>query len=224
MKTVIIFHLFYLELWEEFKTKLLNLNDNFDLIVTIPDNKLFFQEIIKKSFPNATIFSFPNKGLDIGPFLKILKHLKENKLKYDYLVKIHTKKSTYNTNLGTIWRNDLVNSIIGNKEKFENNLNILKDNEFKMCGSKNWLLTASIEQFNKTFELTNLKNGLAKFIGGTMFIVDYNVLLNSFTIEQLDTLYEKMPTTYKRDHTPAHDMERIFGFVVQNKGYKIIGV
>lgn len=224
MKILVVFHLFYTEMWEEFRDKLLNLKTDLDLIVTLCETNGDISNKIKESFPNATILKYPNKGLDIGPFLKVLKYLKENNLEYDYLIKIHTKMSHYNKILGTAWRNELVNSIIGDKETLENNLALMDRSRFKMCGSKKWFLATRADNYMNTFNLPHVKGKILNFIGGTMFIVDYNVLLSSFTIEDLDILYEKMPNGYKRDHSPAHHMERIFGFVVQNKGYQIIGV
>lgn len=224
MKIVVVLHLYYTEMWEDFKDKLLALNTEFDLVVTLSENNIDISDKIKKHFPKAIIFKLPNKGLDVGPFLKVLKYFKENKLEYDYLIKIHSKKSHYNTRLGTEWRNDLVNAIIGDKETLDNITALMDRTKIKMCGSKKWFLSANTKRYMGTFNLPRINNRICNFIGGTMFVVDYDIMVNSFTIEDLDKLYEKMPEGYKRDHSPAHHMERIFGFVVQNKGYKLIGV
>lgn len=222
-KVLIILHLFYVELWEEFKKKLLNLDSEFDLIVSLCEDIEDFERQILKTFPNAKIIRLPNKGLDIGPFLKVLKYLKENYLEYDYLVKLHTKKSHYDESLGTAWRTELVNSIVGDKETFKNNLDLLDRTSNKMCGSQKWCFLIGTARYKDAFKLPRLDD-TANFIGGTMFIVDYNVLLSSFTIDDLDILYNLMPVGYVRDHSIAHHMERILAFVVQNKGYKVIGV
>lgn len=224
MKIVVTLQLYYNEMWDDFRDKLLALNTELDLIVALCEDNKDISKDIKKYFPKAVILRLPNKGLDIGPFLKTLKYLKENKLEYDYLIKIHAKKSHYNTKLGDTWRNELVNSIIGDKETLDNLTALMDRTKIKMCGSKKWFLSANTKRYMATFNMPKINNRIANFIGGTMFIVDYNVLVDSFTIEELETLYEKMPVGYKRDHSIAHHMERIFGFVVQNKGYKLIGV
>ena len=194
MKILIVLHLFYHDLWGEFKEKLNNIETDFDLIVTLSEDNEDFSSEIKKTFPN------------------------------DYLIKIHSKKSVYNISMGNIWRNDLINSIMGDKNILTKNLELLKNSENKMCGSKKWCIPVNANKYMEIFKMPNLENKIVNFIGGTMFIVDYNVMLNSFSVKDLDELYEKMPMGYIRDHSVAHKMERILGFVVQNKGYKVIGV
>lgn len=224
MKIIVTLQLYYTEMWDEFKNKLLNLQTDFDLIVTLCDSKPNISKKIKKDFPNAIILRLPNKGLDIGPFLKTLKYLKENKLEYDYLIKIHSKKSHYNERLGKIWRNDLVDSIIEDKETLENLIALMDKTKYKMCGSRKWFIPSKADKYMCVMNLPKLKGKASHFIGGSMFIVDYHILIDSITLEEIDRLYEKMPNGYVRDYTIAHHMERIFGFIVENKGYKVIGV
>lgn len=224
MKIVVVLHLFYNDMWEEFKNRLISLNTDFDLIVTMCEDNEDISDEIKETFPNVTIFKYPNKGLDIGPFLKVLKYLKENTLEYDYLIKLHTKKSHYNKFLGIAWRKELLDAIIGSKETLDKNLAMMEESEVKMCGSKKWVISTKVDRYTNFFKLPDIKEEVAEFVGGTMFIVDYNVMVDSFTIDELDKIYEQMPNGYKRDHSSAHTMERILGFVVKNKGYKVIGV
>ena len=85
-KTAIILHLYYTDLWTEFRDKLLNLDNNFDLYISLTNGNKNIEDDVKNSFPNAKIFWFDDKGLDIGPFFHILKHFIENDLKnmYEY--------------------------------------------------------------------------------------------------------------------------------------------
>lgn len=226
MKPLIILHLFYPDMWGEFNEYFKKLDEEFDLIVTTTEGNTDISDEIKKSYPDCNIFVLPNKGLDIGPFLYVLKHLKENNLEYSHIVKVHSKKSHYNsTGLGKFWRDSLVKSIIGTPETFKNNLKLIStSNTYKMCGSQVWLLSAGRNQHRTILNMLDIKKPVSSFIGGTMFICDYKLLVDFFTIEQLDELYNMMPNGYIRDHSFAHDMERVFGFIVEEKGFSIKGV
>lgn len=225
MKPLIILHLYYIDLWDEFKEYFKKQVIEFDLIITITENTNNIVEVIKTSFPNAIIFTLPNKGLDIGPFLHVLKYLKENELVYSHIVKLHTKKSHYNTGLGVSWRKSLVDCLISTPEIFQSNLNLIsKDLHVKMCGSKRWLLKGYRHQHTKIMDKIGVKIQNSRFIGGTMFISDYNLILDAFTIDQLTELYDMMPVGYIRDYSIAHDAERLFGFIIEDKGYEIRGV
>ena len=226
MKPLIVLHLYYIDLWNEYKSYFEKLNVEFDLIVTICENTNNISQTIKNSYPDAKIIEVPNKGLDVGPFLLVMMYLKENNLDYSHIVKLHTKKSHYNSSgLGNTWRKALVECLIGSSEIFQTNLNLIStDPNVKMCGSQRWLLRAPRSSHAKVMESLGIKINQSGFIGGTMFIADYKLMINSFTIEQLIDFYDKMPSGYVRDYSIAHDMERVFGFIVEDKGYKIRGV
>lgn len=226
MKPLIILHLFYPEMWDEFNEYFKKLDVDFDLMISITEDKNNISDIIKKTYPDCKIFILPNKGLDIGPFLHILKYLKENDLEYSHIVKLHTKKSHYNNSgLGVSWRNSLVKCLIGSSDTFKSNLETITDsNTFKMVGSKVWLLKSVRNSHVLIMNMLNIKIPISSFIGGTMFICDYNLIVDFFNIEQLNKLYNMMPNGYVQDHSFAHDMERVFGFIVEEKGYSIKGV
>ena len=226
MKPLIILHLYYTEMWDEFNDYFKKLDTDFDLIVTIPDENKEFCETIQKSYKECKIFILPNKGLDIGPFLIVLKYLKENNLEYSHIVKLHTKKSHYNPfDLGLTWRNSLVKPLIGSSDIFKSNLDLISNScTIKMCGSSKWLLRTNRGNHEKTLTYLNVTSKTSSFIGGTIFISDYKTIVDFFTIEQLDNLYNRMPIGYVRDNSVAHDIERVFGFIMEDKGYLIKGV
>jgi len=226
MKPLIILHLFYVDLWDEYNNYIKEIDVDFDLIVTISGNTDNISETIMSLYPNTKIIEVPNKGLDIGPFLLVLKYLKENNLEYSHIVKLHTKKSHYNrSGLGLSWRTALIGSIMGTPEIFRNNLELISNgSNVKMCGSNRWVLKAPRSPYYKTMNKFNIKIIQSCFIGGSMFIADYKLILDSFTINLIDELYDMMPEGYVRDYSVAHDMERVFGFIVEDKGYQIRGV
>lgn len=226
MKPLIILHLFYPEMWDEFREYFKNLDVDFDLMISISEGQNDISETVKKSYPDCKIFVLPNKGLDVGPFLHILKYLKDNNLEYSHIVKLHTKRSHYNSSgLGDSWRNALVKCLIDSPSIFKTNLETITNSpSYKMVGSRVWLLRASRYSHETILNKLNIKRTTSSFIGGTMFICDYKIIVDFFTINQLDDLYSMMPNGYVRDHSFAHDMERVFGFIIEEKGFSIKGV
>src|SRR5208337_1432834 len=103
-KTAVICHLYYPELVEEAFTYLENLNDDFDLFISIPINVRISENEIRRRHPNVYFYRCKNRGRDIAPFLEIFRQLYW--LDYEYMCKIHSKKSRHITD-GELWRHDL---------------------------------------------------------------------------------------------------------------------
>lgn len=202
-KIAIVLHIYHTNLWRYFEEKLKSLDTQFDLYITLCDEVEDISKDILKSFPSANITKYPNKGQDIGPFLKTFKKIRNKD--YDYLIKLHTKKCEYNLSLGNNWRDELVNPLISSDRIIRENISTLKQAEYKMCGSKKW--------FKKN-----------KFIGGTMFMVDFKILSNCLTDELVDEWYAKMPRGYVQKGSFTHRVERLLGKIILDKGYKIKGV
>ena len=212
----IILHLYYTDLWEYFEEKLKNIDTKFDLYITLCDGNEDISDAILKSFPSAEINSYPNKGQDIGPFILTLEKIKNKN--YDFVIKLHSKKSLGNTWYnGDQWRDSLVNSLIASDEKINKNLHLLKDSDYKMCGSKKWLLN------NRTDKSINYFDRY-EFIGGTMFMVDFKLITKLLSKEIINEWYSKMPEGYVKDLSFTHEIERLLGKIIIDAGYKIKGV
>ena len=208
-KIAIILHVYYIDLWDYFEKKFKNLETPFDLYITLCEEVEDISNQILKSFPKAIVYKYPNKGTDIGPFLLKIKDIRHKD--YDYLIKLHTKKSEnfefkYQPKKGAMWRDELVNSLISSDETIIKNISMLEQTKYKMCGSKKWLLENN------------------SFIGGTMFMVDFKILSSCLTDELIDKWYAKMPRGYVQDHSFTHKVERLLGKIILDKGYKIKGV
>ena len=76
----IILHIYYVELWQIFAEKLKKLNTKFDLYITLTKGNQDITDDILKSFPDAKIYTYINKGMDIGPFFANTKKNKKQKL------------------------------------------------------------------------------------------------------------------------------------------------
>lgn len=233
-KTAIILHLYYTDLWCEFKDKLLELDNNFDLYISLTNGNKNIEDNIKINFSSAKIFWFDNKGMDIGPFFYILKYFVENDLNYDYLIKLHTKKSikSIGEDKGTAWRIGLVQSLIGSNEIFKKNISLFDlDSNINIGGNLNHFYRDSnldwirdemynlrlIKDINDSSEFNNLL-----IISGTMFMVRYKVYREFFTINDIDRILSHLTIGYERDKKIEHKLERILSYIPQLNGSKIL--
>lgn len=233
-KLLVHLHLYYHDQIDFMLQKLKNIvNCNWDLYVTICDVNKESEEKILNFKPEAKIIKVKNCGYDIYPFLQVLDSIDISL--YNYVLKIHTKNfrkklklNGFSNKLGKYkgygWRNELINSLIGTKNIFENNLNLLNNPNIGMLCSKDFLLPlkncttediANLERLKKTY---NLKTDYDKFCAGTMFLAKskiFEVLKNkTLTVEDFKAKVETNTTG-----TLAHSFERIFTLLCTNNCY-----
>lgn len=231
MKNAIIIHIYYNDLWEDFSSKLKSLPNNYDLFITLCDNKEDITTAIKEDFPTAYIFRLPNKGLDVGPFLYILNYIFQNQLEYNAVYKIHTKKSELHRTLGfdgvgKEWRDRLINCLIGSPKRYNEINNLMsKQNYLGMCGSVHYVQTESDILWMLDLMLEIGVRGQHKvFVAGTMFVVRFSILKSVFSKIDLLKYYEEMPYGYVQDGELMHKFERLFGFIVTDSDYGILAL
>jgi len=235
-KICVIIHLYYQDLWTDFKQLLQNLGGyDYDLYVSVVDGSSTLGQTlwIKDQVENmgGKCYILPNKGLDIGPFLYILNDIMIMGKSYDSIIKLHTKKSlnTAGEDFGNTWRDVLVKSLIGSREIVNRNVVSISLDNIGMLGSKEWLV--KITQGNDSIiNDYKRKMGISVgdiFVGGTMFWVKYDILRKYFNKFNITKMYDELEEGYFVDHhepTKTHSLERIFGYMVQDSGYKILGV
>ena len=216
-------------MWKHYEGKLQSLATEFDLYITLCDEVEDISKDILKSFPTANIKKYKNKGQDIGPFLLTIKDIRHKD--YDYLIKLHTKgfaslcriQANRRRNLSRQarkikkWSKYLANALISSDDKIRENISILTDSEYKMCGCKQWHL-------KRKWRSSDHKERIYEFISGTMFMVDFKFFKEIWTDEIIDEYYLQMPTLYKADYTFNHYLERQLGQSVIDTGFKIKGV
>ena len=211
-------------MWEHYKNKLQSLDTKFDLYITLCDEVEDISKDILKSFPTANIKKYKNRGQDIGPFLLTIKDIRHKD--YDYLIKLHTKgfatldyvkRKKKGLRYIKNWRSVLANALISSDDKIKENISILTDSEYKMCGCKRWHL-------KRKWKFSDHEERVYEFIGGTMFMVDFKFFKEIWTDEIIDEYYLQMPTGYQRDHSFTHYAERQLGQRVIDAGFKIKGV
>jgi hypothetical protein len=240
-KIAVILHLYFQDLWEEFYSYLSNLNGyNFQLFISLVKGSCsegqmswIKKEIIDK-YPNAIILIVENKGLDIGGFLQCFKYIIQNGLNYDYILKIHSKKSLKSSaeaqgaQFGAGWRKRLIDPLLGSPVNINTCLTIINRNDIGIVSQLN-----NISNFigHNTNELTILKSMLGvnnggQFIAGTMFWIKFSTVahyLNNVII--IDNIYNMLENGYVTDQTSGtytHSMERIFGYMATDLNQKIV--
>ena len=220
MKHCIILHLYYQDLWSEFKEKLIPiLNNNVDLYVSVTDIDTEFITDIESVA--TKVFLVENRGADVAPFIYVYNKIKH--LEYSTYLKIHGKKSVHTPGVGDWWRHESYFGIVDNYD------NIIEQT-IPMIGP--WMLgntiyyhdmfkepvdhinrLNNIEFINKAAELLNVSNEGA-FFDGTMWLVNSIYLTILFKDIDLDRLYNQ----FELGHIPnslAHGMERVLGYGVQ---------
>lgn len=106
----VILHLYYPDLWAEFREALSRLPEGIMLTVTGPEASLHaVRTDILADFPAARIHPTPNRGRDVAPFIAVLPDvLAENP---DLVLKLHSKKSTH-LHDGNLWRQNLLSQLL----------------------------------------------------------------------------------------------------------------
>jgi lipopolysaccharide biosynthesis protein len=223
--TLIILHIFYLDLWEEINTYLENLEQKFDLIISVPNSFEFPLDLIKSKYPEVKVFRCINRGRDINPFIKILSEIKH--YNYKYICKIHTKRSSHRTD-GNLWRKEILEELLGSKNNIKQIKLKLDRPEIGIIGPKdNLISTESYIGGNQQLvcELAEKLNIIYwdepfNFVAGSMFWFKPEAILSIIKLSLND---DDFPTESGQiDGTLAHALERIIGLIAQKQGYKII--
>jgi lipopolysaccharide biosynthesis protein len=172
--------------------------------------------------------------MDVGPFFHILKYFIQNDLSYEYLIKLHTKKSIKSAGeyIGNNWRLGLVKSLIGSNQILKKNISLFENDKTINIGG--WS-DYSVRESNLNWladELYNLKlikdlDNISDFndmlmISGTMFMVRYKVYREFFTINEIDRILSQLTDGYEDDGKIEHKLERILSYIPQLNGFKII--
>ena len=231
-KLAIVLHVYYPETWPELAEVLNNIEFAYDLFVTCVAGQADLIARISHDFPEASIRIMENQGRDVRPFLVLLED--ETLSKYDYICKIHGKRSLANDpsgNLGDICRRrtlfDLLvapGSIQSIIRRFDANPNI------GMIGSKAFRLNR--ERDHNIFWRANrehMKNVIVRlggnpdqvrpdFFEGTMFWVRGSALEG---LKSLSLSCEFADEQGLKDGALEHAVERLFAVAIVLAGCSV---
>ena len=124
-KIAVVMHVFYRELLPELLEKLGNLEEDYDLFVTVPEEAFGeiepdLRQLAPDCFPR--FFRFATK--DVFPFLRVVQELRL--LGYEYVCKIHTGRK--HPEFGALWRECLLDGVLGSKLLTREILGAFRDN------------------------------------------------------------------------------------------------
>lgn len=247
-KVAVLCHLYYIDLWKEFRNYLKNIEIPFDLYVNLVEGSSSYPQLIKikknieRLYPAATVIISDNRGLDIGGTLTLINFIIEKKIDYDLFLKIHSKKSFQSTTktVGKRWRHELLNSLLGSPFIVNGILTLFKENgKLGMVGSKTWHIKAvdnfyfavganesGIKYLCNQFNIREVVTSL-EFIGGTMFWIDAKIVINKLKLLNLNIIINNLEVGYFRDNqesTRTHSMERVFGLIILDEKKEIITI
>jgi len=248
---LIIFHLYYADLAQDFLDRLLKLKGsiNFDLIVTSPKYSTAHKSDILQKYTsqlNAKIITVENLGKDIIPKLIAVESTIKAKKQYDYVFMMHDKKSPQYKRAASMnkWKEDLVHVLFDNtKRNFVFHL-LSEDQNIGAIGTAKhlhygpgWHKELPTQRHRNELALLNhqlnFKNMLnvsslhpSWFIGGTMFWIRWDILANFYDKYGFDRIFSlaKDDTGDVRDPSFTHYLERLFGQMVSMAGMKTIGI
>jgi len=223
--TAVILHVYYPELWDEIASYLENLTLNFDLFVSIPQTVEFSRDQVLAKYPQAFIYNCPNRGRDIAPFIKLFAEI--DQLNYQYICKIHTKKSTHRED-GDCWRKEIFNELLGSKQNIQNIKSHLDRQNVGIIGPRNNLLSTELfiggnqQLVNDLADKLNLLywGESFNFVAGSMFWCKPGAIS---PLLQLNLKDEDFPVESGQiDGTLAHAIERFFGLIAHKHGYQVL--
>ena len=228
-KYAICLHLYHYDLWEEFEASFAEVEDLVDIFITLTDHGDGVQEMsnrITSRFSNAQVLVFPNHGRDIFPFQTLVQA--GVFAGYKAIAKFHTKKSRGEEN----WRGRLVGSIIKDRNRFLEVLDLVENKGAGLVGSevdmygghKFW--HSNIEGVRNLCSQLNLPEAMVaeypEFLGGSIFVVSPSVLES---LGSLELTFEDWPIELGQfDGTIGHQIERLFSVICYSQNLKIVGL
>lgn len=223
----IVCHVYYPDLWPEFREKLARVPVPHDLYVTLTyrgEETEALADQIRAEFPRATVVPLENRGRDILPFLTLVNAGALSG--YDAVCKMHTKKSPHRED-GEKWRRHLIDGVLPD-EGLESLLEtFIKDDEAsfwvadgqhfddtKWWGSNLEVTRSLLRRIE--IEITGKR---LSFPAGSIYwlkpaMID---LLRAMQLhaDQFD------PEMAQVDGTLAHALERVMGFLSDAAGRQI---
>ena len=158
---------------------------------------------LKKSYPNEYIIVSENYGFDIGSFFHTLQYIKQKQLKFDFILKIHTKT---NANL----RTNLLEPILGSIQNIRNVFSVFDSNKNTgiIAARKGRCIDAHIDftrnqpylqelvkcYFNETTAVCK-----QPYVSGTMFWMRFSMIDELFMNYDLPNIYNSMNNIYSFD-------------------------
>jgi rhamnosyltransferase len=237
LKTAVVIHIYYEELADMCSKYAMNLPENVDIYVTVPDEKKLENakkafEINKKNKIEYRIVG--NIGRDVAPFLVGCKDLIS---KYDLIGKVHDKKvyQVLPMSIGESWGYMCFENMLKNEKFIKNVIKTFENNPYlgmltppvpvhgpyyPTTGKGEWgdnfkVAKELAHTLKLNVDLKPDKEPVAPL--GSFFWVRTKALKGLFDFDWEYSDFPKEPI--ENDATVLHAIERIYPFCVQNEGY-----
>lgn len=219
-------HLYYIDLLDEIATHLTNITEPFDIFVTTPfeaDVPTIFNRLADIA-EGITVVVAENRGRDIGPFMAL--YLAGHLDRYDAVVKLHSKKSTYSAH-GALWRAQLYGAILGTSVHALRSISLLRSGAGIVGPHSQYLTHLSFWGANKqrvrqmllTMDPSDQTDIELGFFAGSMFWFRPDALSKLKLLSDDDLRFED--ETGLQDGTLAHAFERVFCLVSRRAGIPV---
>ena len=196
---------------------------DYDLFVTYTNENKETNEKFLNFNKNAKFKIVENKGYDIYPFLVLINEIDLEK--YSSVLKLHTKNKDEFDSYS--WRDDLYENLMGTKNIFKANLK--KIEKYGLVGSKKRITTMNercpenVWLFEDVCKQIGIEPKKANFIAGTIFLARIEIIKRIKELNLLQLDFENKTMETGSNGTVAHVIERLFGVLCNDLGYKIYG-
>ena len=228
----VLVHVYYPELWHEIAAYIRNIPQHLyqlhvNLVTTIGSHQLIAS--IRASFPDAKIQISDNFGRDIGGHCQLLRNIDMDDFRFFLL--LHTKNSPHLGAGGAqLWRRRLLMPLLGDRQTAIDNLALLlSDDSVGQIGGRRCRDKNLHKNKNKHRQLLARLNIAAtqeasEFVSGTMMFLRREVVQRVYQAIE-NTPFENgddKPLEFHVDSQWAHAVERLFGDVVRDLGYRTV--
>jgi rhamnosyltransferase len=227
---VVHFHVYYIDILDEFIKYLIRIPLPIDIFITTPFED-FIEPIIDRLAPIAQFVKVrvvANKGRDVAPFLTTL--VENNFKDYDLGLKLHTKKSLY-SDRGAFWRRRILQGLLPDSIKIQQIFDLVQEDGAGIIGGSSEYLAgdsywgSNSESYFHISNLVDFDQGIAsslEFFAGSMFWFNPRIFHQHEVLKSILDTFES--ESGFQDGTQAHAFERLFCKFARDKNLGIFGV
>ena len=224
--TAVLLHLHYPDLRKELDAHIASIPGDYHLYVSVTDADGFagIARALAAAHREVRVRLCENRGRDIWPMLSILA---EGLDRYRYVCKIHSKKSVH-TEIGAVWRKDVLNQILHSRKKTEAFFACFdRFPDLGIIGPDGHRLTDEIwwgEARSAALTLAR-RMGVPEAARGVDFFAGSMFWFRPAALRPLAALgltrEDFPPEAGQTDGTPAHAIERCFNMSAAIAGFRV---
>lgn len=228
-RCALLIHAFYFDVFQEVFSLIKNLPFSKIIVTTTKENYENICSFLEEHWPANYRVSIiqENKGRDIAPFLN---DNVDNLFDFDFVCKVHTKKSPHLDTFGNNWKRHLIDNLVGSRAIFDKVVSLFIHNPQlgiaypePMAGTNNydWATNKELglEILHKLgLEVSDEELEQLDYPPATMFWFRPQALKTIFySYAYAD--FPKEPIHF--DGTLAHALERTLNYVCRKSGYNV---